>query len=67
MSEVTLEAHAADWDALAAEQDRDAGNPAARARAETYRRTAESLRIEARTGVAVCVCCYKPFGQPMRA
>lgn len=35
------------------------------ARENTYERTAESLRIQIRTGVAVCVCCFKPLdGKP---
>ena len=36
---------------------------ASMARERIYRRTAESLRIELRTGVAVCSCCHKPFGR----
>ncbi len=28
-------------------------------------RTARNLEKEAETGVATCVCCDKPFGQPM--
>lgn len=28
-------------------------------------RAAESLEKEAETGVAVCACCFKPFGRPM--
>ena len=31
-------------------------------RKSTYERTAESLRIQIRSGVAVCVCCFKPLG-----
>lgn len=31
-------------------------------RANVYRRTAESLRIQERTGIAVCPCCHKPIG-----
>lgn len=34
------------------------------ARAETYRRTAKALEIKRDTGVAVCSCCFKPFGRP---
>lgn len=28
-----------------------------------YRRTARSLEIQQETGVAVCACCFKPFGR----
>lgn len=28
-----------------------------------YRRAARSLEIQQETGVAVCACCFKPFGQ----
>lgn len=52
----SLEAAARHWDDLASRAD----NPY---RAETYRRTAEALRIQIRTGQAVCVCCHKPFGR----
>lgn len=31
-------------------------------RAETYERTAQALQIQIDTGVAVCSCCFKPFG-----
>ncbi len=67
----SLEASAAHWDALAEQQDRMAAaglvhpTPAGH-RAETYRRTAEALRIEGRTGIPVCVCCHKPYGQGVR-
>jgi len=68
-SEKTLEQHAADWDALAADQERFAVNgvalipEVAKNKAAIYRRTAEALRIEARTGVAVCACCHKTADQ----
>lgn len=29
-------------------------------------RTIEALRIEKRTGVAVCSCCHKPYGEGIR-
>lgn len=68
-NEKTLEEHAADWDALAAEQERFAVNgvalipEVAKNKAALYRRTAEALRIEAKTGVAVCACCHKTAAQ----
>ncbi|WP_434676193.1 hypothetical protein [Pseudomonas sp. D3-10] len=31
--------------------------------ANMYRRTARSIEIKQETGVAVCACCFKPFGQ----
>lgn len=60
------------WDRLAAEalaaaewDDLHVGSGAAsRAKAETYKRTAESLRMEHRTGVPHCSCCLKPRGLP---
>jgi hypothetical protein len=59
------------WEMLADEQTRrgdwEAGHGrhagAHRARAKSYKRAAESLRIEHRTGIAVCACCYKPLGR----
>jgi hypothetical protein len=58
--EKSLEQHAQEWEALAnAQPDTVVGH----ARMATYLRTAESLRIQARTGVAVCVCCHKPLGR----
>ena len=36
-------------------------------RADTYRRTAKSLRLEAKTGVWHCVCCLKPQSSERRA
>lgn len=32
---------------------------------KTAIRAAASLEQEAETGVAVCACCFKPFGRPM--
>lgn len=32
-------------------------------RADVYQRTAEAMSIQIQTGVAVCFCCFKPFGQ----
>lgn len=31
--------------------------------ARTYRATARSIELEQVTGVAVCACCFKPFGR----
>lgn len=31
--------------------------------AQMYRNTARSIEIEAETGIAVCACCFKPFGR----
>lgn len=70
----SLVEHAAHWDALAEEADRIGDCEKSRGRydgvqrnkAETYRRTAEALRIEDRTGVSVCVCCHKPLGRGIR-
>lgn len=28
-----------------------------------YRRAARSLEIQQETGIAVCACCFKPFGR----
>lgn len=63
-----LEASAIHWDGLADEAERGSEmgviHPiVAKAQADLYRRTARSLRIQAETGVAVCVCCFKPFGR----
>lgn len=62
-----LETAARWWDLLADDEQHLAAiglaeQSVAASWASTYRRTAESLRIEERTGVAVCACCYKPFG-----
>lgn len=53
--------HAAAWEALAKEQD-EIGTEPAKARAITYRRTAESFRLEDKTGFGHCTCCLRPFG-----
>ena len=63
-----LERGAVQWDELAAEAERGAETGiihpiVAKAQADLYRRTARSLRIQAETGVAVCVCCFKPIGR----
>jgi hypothetical protein len=65
-------ASAEHWEALAADalrmaewNDTHIGSGAPqRHQAETYKRTAEALRIEARTGVPHCSCCMKPLGRP---
>lgn len=44
----------------AAKDFRDFGNVKM---AETCEHAAVSLEIERDTGIAVCTCCYKPFGQ----
>ncbi len=58
------------WNALADQEQRMIDNNLTcgsdkpfLARIETYRRTARSLEIQRDTGVAVCVCCYQPFGR----
>ena len=69
MSASELEAAAQRWDTLAAEAiewgEYDAHmGPASHAsahRAETYKRTAESLRLQIETGEWHCVCCLKPM------
>lgn len=62
MTRTLLEA-AAHWDALAREQD-EFKDVTSAAKAEVYRRTAESLRMEEKDGIARCVCHLKPFGKP---
>lgn len=63
-----LETAARWWDHLAEVEmdkpkwDRFSEKSGCEFRAETYRRTAEALRIQERTGVAVCSCCHKPIG-----
>ena len=32
-------------------------------RAEVYRRTSTAIEMQIETGVAVCSCCFKPFGR----
>ncbi len=56
------------WNALAAEAERGAAmgliHPnVAEAQARTYRSAARSIQHEIDTGIAVCSCCFKPFGQ----
>ncbi len=51
-----LETHAKEWEDLADQQENTAPG---QARAATYRRAAESLRMEARTGMPHCGCCLK--------
>lgn len=63
----TLESAAEHWNELAAATDAAVAagiaDPLAGGyRADTYRRTARAMRIEIETGVAVCVCCFKPHG-----
>lgn len=60
------------WLGLAAEQDEMAKHEAAMghstkphaARAETYRRVAQALGLEAETGRPHCTCCLKEMGDP---
>lgn len=67
-----LEEAAKYWDALASSEldrpdwDRYADLGSCEFRANSYRRTAEALRIQIQTGVAVCSCCHKPLGEGMR-
>jgi hypothetical protein len=35
-------------------------------RADTYRRTARALLHKHKTGIAICVCCFKPFSEGSR-
>lgn len=53
--------HADEWEALAEGEDVKDGQ-AARHRAATYRRTAQALRLEAKTGLPHCACCLKICG-----
>jgi len=55
------------WSDLADEAERGAAlgliHPnVAKAQADCYRRTVRALEIQRDTGVAVCSCCHKPFG-----
>ena len=67
-----LEAAAIQWDKLADDElasldwDRCAIRSVVDSRVNTYRRTAEAMRIQIETGVAVCSCCHKPFGAGIR-
>lgn len=55
---------ATEADAFAAyEESRGSSGAAYRENARTYRRTAESLRLQESTGLWHCVCCLKPKGQ----
>ena len=45
---------------LAADEARRTGLTFA---ANMYRSTARSLEAQQETGVAVCACCFKPFGR----
>lgn len=62
-----IEKAIAHWDALAIEQDRHIAEgitlcpQASKSKADLYRRTAEALRIELRTGQPHCACCLKPM------
>jgi hypothetical protein len=59
-----------EWLALAEEADAHAANLRARgehggawdAKADLYRRAAESIRLEAETGAPHCACCLKAIG-----
>lgn len=54
-----LEEAALHWESLA--NDEPNTRPGLN-RKSLYLKTAESLRIQIRTGIAVCACCHKPFG-----
>lgn len=60
-----IEIAIAHWDKLADDEAArvalNNGRDGLQAKVDLYRRTAESFRIEQRTGVAVCVCCHKPL------
>lgn len=60
MDDMTLEQCAKEYEALAAIQEAE-GTPAYRNLADTSRRCAKSLRLEAKTGVPHCVCCLRPL------
>lgn len=56
------------WNALADDAERAASlgllHPSvATAQANCYRRAASAIQHEIDTGVAVCSCCFKPFGR----
>jgi hypothetical protein len=50
--------HAAEWQKIADEQE---NTPPGRERRKLYERCAESFRMEAKDGIARCVCCLQPF------
>lgn len=62
--------YAKQWEDLAKEEDHKAAidaqaghnTSANHERAKFYRRTAESFRLEAKTGKPHCACCLKPLG-----
>lgn len=55
----SLEESAAHWERLADDEPSDS---CGRERAKLYRRTAESLRMQMRDGIARCACCLLPLG-----
>ena len=71
---MTLE-HQAEWEKLAQAEDRKAQEATAKglyagvylAKAETYRRCAESLRLEAEHGEPYCVCHLIPMRLAVQA
>ena len=64
-----LEAAAKHWEQLAEDEDKSVREgislspQVSERRASIYRNTAEALRIQIRTGVAVCSCCHLPLKQ----
>ncbi len=65
-----LSAAIAEWDALAVAEragaemaERWGDTSSYETRARIAEQTAEALRIEERTGLAVCTCCLKPAGE----
>lgn len=68
MATKDLEKHAAEWDSVARGYEDSAEAEAAFGRyrgvydskARLAHRTAESLRLQARTGQPHCACCLKP-------
>jgi hypothetical protein len=59
---MTLYTAARQWVRLARQEDQDVKSPAAKYRAAMYRRTAIALLYKRKTGISVCVCCFKPYG-----
>ncbi|MFY1852410.1 hypothetical protein ACOTBX_10500 [Achromobacter xylosoxidans] len=58
----------AHWNRLADEAERAGAlgllhTNVAKAQSDCYRRTARAIQHEIETGVAVCSCCFKPFGR----